>query len=86
MTLAKESGRISALRLERYIEENRKLETVFLPQFELIEYEPNTGNTVNSRFVTIHDDTNSSKSGSVECNTELEALQYALEYRDNLNF
>jgi hypothetical protein len=84
MDISKESGRVSAYKLTRFIKDKQLEETVFIPQFEYITYECGTGDLIESKFLCIEDGYNIS--GLAEFNTEFEALQFALEYRDNLEF
>jgi hypothetical protein len=78
----KEYGKVTAMKIQRLNEDTKTLETVYFPQFEVIKYKPSTGNTISETFVCISDD--KTQSGVVECDTELEALQIAMKFRDNL--
>lgn len=80
MKIAREYGRVTAKEINRYDKEKRREYTVYLPQFELIEYDPTNGETISEKFVCI-----SKEDGIVECDSELDALKFAINYRDNLN-
>ena len=80
--VAQDYGRVTAMRISRMNLNDKSLESVWLPQFELIKYRSSSGKTVSETFVCITDNTN--KSGVVEFKSEMEALQFAVDYRDKL--
>jgi hypothetical protein len=80
---SREKGRVTAEKIGRY---DKKLDTVidiYLAQFEIVTYNDATGNVTNSSFVCISD--KDTESGLAEFKCEMEAIKFAMNYRDNLN-
>lgn len=84
MEFGKESGRVSAMKLTRFLRDKKEEETVYIPQFEYITYKPSTGETIESKFLCIVDKNN--VSGLSEFKDEIDALKFAIKYRNSLEF
>jgi hypothetical protein len=82
--IERDKGRVTAFQLNRYIREKNTIKTVYLPQFELIEYDSASGDVIGTpHFVCFQDE--NTISGCVEFDNEVDALKNAVELRDKLN-
>jgi len=77
-----EYARVTALKIQRYNEKTKKLDIVYLPQFELIKFRCDNGKTIKQTFLCIQD--KNRKGEVMEFDSEIEALKFAIEYRDKL--
>ena len=78
--ISKEYGRVSALKNTKWNKSNDSIEIVYLPQIEIIEYCESSGNIKKQYFVVI-----SYNSNIVDFKSEIAALNYAIEARDDFN-
>jgi len=78
--VCREFERVSALKNTKWNKEKDELETIYIPQVELVEYYESSGKIKFKNFIGVSTGTN-----IVEFETEIEAIQYAIQARNNFN-